>query len=67
MLDFATADAEARSIVDGLDDGCRDYEVVRRAIEEISEDWRAQPSVEEVARRVGLDADRLTRLFQRWA
>jgi AraC family transcriptional regulator, regulatory protein of adaptative response / methylated-DNA-[protein]-cysteine methyltransferase len=67
MLDLVTAEAQARPVGDGLADGCQDYDVVRRAIEEISEDWRAQPSVEEIARRVGLDADRLTRLFQRWA
>lgn len=67
MLDIAASSSSFHPVSDALDEGCRDYEVVRRAIAEISEDWRAQPSVDEIARRVGLDADRLTRLFQRWA
>ena len=44
-----------------------DYEVVRRAIAFISEDWRAQPEVEAVAAEVGIDARSLTALFRRWA
>ena len=44
-----------------------DYEVVRRAIEFISERWRDQPSLERVADAVGQKPLSLQRLFTRWA
>jgi AraC family transcriptional regulator of adaptative response/methylated-DNA-[protein]-cysteine methyltransferase len=44
-----------------------DYEVVRRAIEFISREWREQPSLEEIAEHVGLKPLALQRLFTRWA
>ena len=44
-----------------------DYAVVRRAIEYISERWRTQPEVEEIAHAVGVTPDELHHLFRRWA
>src|SRR6187401_709570 len=44
-----------------------DYAVVRRAIAYISEHWRAQPEVEQVAHAVGVTPDELHHLFRRWA
>jgi AraC family transcriptional regulator of adaptative response/methylated-DNA-[protein]-cysteine methyltransferase len=44
-----------------------DYEIVRRAIEFISEQWRDQPSLETIAEAVGLKPLALQRLFTRWA
>ena len=44
-----------------------DYEIVRRAIEFISESWREQPSLERIADEVGLQPLALQRLFTRWA
>ncbi len=44
-----------------------DYEVVRRAIEKISLDYRAQPSLEELAAEVGETPLGLQKLFTRWA
>src|SRR6186713_1048581 len=44
-----------------------DYAVVRRAIAYISERWRAQPEVEQVAHAVGVTPDELHHLFRRWA
>lgn len=44
-----------------------DYAIVRRAIEYISRDWRAQPSLEAIAHHVGLEPIALQRLFRRWA
>src|SRR5687768_8631275 len=44
-----------------------DYAVVRRAIAYISENWRAQPEVEQVAHAVGVTPDELHHLFRRWA
>jgi AraC family transcriptional regulator, regulatory protein of adaptative response / methylated-DNA-[protein]-cysteine methyltransferase len=44
-----------------------DYEVVRRAIEYISAEWRDQPSLERIAAEVGMKPLSLQRLFTRWA
>jgi AraC family transcriptional regulator, regulatory protein of adaptative response / methylated-DNA-[protein]-cysteine methyltransferase len=44
-----------------------DYEVVRRAIEKISLDYRDQPSLEELAAEVGETPLGLQKLFTRWA
>ena len=44
-----------------------DYEVVRRAIEKISLDYRDQPSLEELAEAVGETPGGLQKLFTRWA
>ena len=44
-----------------------DYAVVRRAIAYISERWRAQPEIEQIAHAVGVTPDELHHLFRRWA
>jgi AraC family transcriptional regulator of adaptative response/methylated-DNA-[protein]-cysteine methyltransferase len=44
-----------------------DYEVVRRAIEKISLDYRDQPSLETLAEAVGETPTGLQKLFTRWA
>ena len=44
-----------------------DYEIVRRAIEKISLDFRDQPSLEELAAEVGETPTGLQKLFTRWA
>ena len=44
-----------------------DYSVVRSAIEYLSQNWRDQPSLEEIAGVVGLQPLSLQRLFTRWA
>lgn len=44
-----------------------DYDVVRRAIEYIVDNWRDQPSLDDIARVVGLKPLALQRLFTRWA
>src|SRR4051794_14167096 len=44
-----------------------DYAVVRRAIAYISEHWRAQPEVEQIAHAVCVTPDELHHLFRRWA
>ena len=44
-----------------------DYDVVRRAIEYISEHWRAQPDTDAIARASGVTATELHHLFRRWA
>jgi AraC family transcriptional regulator of adaptative response/methylated-DNA-[protein]-cysteine methyltransferase len=44
-----------------------DYDVVRQAIGFISEQWRKQPDVEEVAHAVGVTPTELHHLFRRWS
>jgi AraC family transcriptional regulator, regulatory protein of adaptative response / methylated-DNA-[protein]-cysteine methyltransferase len=44
-----------------------DYAVVRRAIAFISEHWRAQPEIDEIAAAVGTTTADLHHLFRRWA
>src|SRR5258706_11433703 len=50
-----------------LEAGNDDYAIVRRAIAYISERWRAQPEVEQIAHAVGVTPDELHHLFRRWA
>lgn len=45
----------------------RDYDSVRRAIAYISQNWRAQPTVEAIAEAASLTPDELHHLFRRWA
>ncbi len=44
-----------------------DYERVRRIIAFISERWREQPSLEDIAEAVGLSTTHVHHLFRRWA
>lgn len=45
----------------------RDYDVVRKSLAFLTENWRDQPSLEDLAERSGLSAQHLQRLFTRWA
>ena len=47
--------------------GVSDYDLVRRAVAFISEHWRGQPEVEEIAEAVGVTPTELHHLFRRWA
>ena len=44
-----------------------DYEIVRRVIEHISQKWRDQPALNELARAVDMEPTALQKLFTRWA
>jgi AraC family transcriptional regulator, regulatory protein of adaptative response / methylated-DNA-[protein]-cysteine methyltransferase len=44
-----------------------DYAVVRRAIAFISEQWRSQPEIDEIAAAVGTTTADLHHVFRRWA
>ncbi len=44
-----------------------DYAIVRRTLEFITENWRDQPGLEEIAAGTGLSAMHLQRVFHRWA
>lgn len=44
-----------------------DYDIVRRAIAHIHENWRAQPEIDTIAEAAGISASDLHHLFRRWA
>jgi AraC family transcriptional regulator of adaptative response/methylated-DNA-[protein]-cysteine methyltransferase len=48
-------------------DDFSDYRHVRRAIAFISESWRDQPPLDDIAAHVGLSASHLQHVFTRWA
>lgn len=45
----------------------RDYDLVRRNLDYLRENWRDQPSLEDLARQNDISAAHLQRLFMRWA
>ena len=47
--------------------GARDYETVRRTLRAITERWRDQPALEDLAREAGVQPIQLQRVFSRWA
>lgn len=55
------------SIQDPFAEAARDYDLVRQTLSFIRENWREQPSLEDLARQRGISADHLQRLFMRWA
>src|ERR1700741_3473084 len=44
-----------------------DYDIVRRAIGFISQEWRKQPEIESIAHAVGVTPTELHHLFRRWS
>ncbi len=50
-----------------LQSAATDYDVVRRAVQFISEHWRQQPEIEAIAHAVGTTATELHHLFRRWS
>jgi AraC family transcriptional regulator of adaptative response/methylated-DNA-[protein]-cysteine methyltransferase len=50
-----------------MEQNLQDYARVRHVIEHLTENWRAQPSLEDLATPLGLSAEELQRLFTRWA
>ncbi len=53
--------------VTDFDPNHSDYEVVRQTIELITEDWQEQPSLDELGKAVGINPNRLQKVFTRWA
>lgn len=45
----------------------RDYDTVRKSLAFLTENWREQPSLENLAERSGVSPHHLQRLFTRWA
>ncbi|HMB46969.1 MAG TPA: helix-turn-helix domain-containing protein, partial [Afifellaceae bacterium] len=48
-------------------DNADDYASVRKVLSFLTENWREQPSLEEIARQAGMEPTRLHKLFTRWA
>ena len=48
-------------------DPAGDYDIVRRAIGHIRENWREQPAIETIAEAAGVTPTELHHLFRRWA
>src|SRR5258705_10943722 len=48
-------------------DAAADYDIVRRAIGHIRENWREQPEIETIADAAGVTPTELHHLFRRWA
>ena len=44
-----------------------DYDRVRKAIAFISQEWRRQPNLDEIAEAVGISASHLHAVFRRWS
>ncbi|MBB98889.1 MAG: 6-O-methylguanine DNA methyltransferase [Rhodobacteraceae bacterium] len=49
------------------DQSLDDYDVVRRTLQAITERWREQPQLEELATEAGVQPIQLQRVFSRWA
>jgi AraC family transcriptional regulator of adaptative response/methylated-DNA-[protein]-cysteine methyltransferase len=67
MLDTLNRIAIDPDAFETADNPASDYERVRRIIAYISERWREQPSLEDVAEAVGLSTTHVHHLFRRWA
>lgn len=50
-----------------MEQTAKDYETVRRTLSFISENWREQPTLEQLGEQAGLSPEHLQRLFTRWA
>src|SRR4029453_5588731 len=53
--------------IETLSTPARDYEVVKKTLAFIHENWREQPSLEAIAEQAQLSPTHLQRLFTRWA
>ena len=67
MMEAAMLSPDRVPDLSPLADAAADYDIVRRAIAHIRENWREQPDVETVAESVGVTPTELHHLFRRWA
>lgn len=61
------SDAIPAGALSELPDPAGDYERVRAALAFMTERWRSQPSLEEIAARVGVSPSHFHHIFRRWA
>lgn len=64
MLNLATASKDHMAVP--LTKSSKDYDVVRRAIAYLSEQWTEQPDLDDLADHLGLSAAHCQKLFKRW-
>lgn len=64
MLNLATATDDYKAVP--VTKGAKDYDVVRRAIAYLSEQWTEQPELDDLADHLGLSAAHCQKLFKRW-
>ena len=57
---------DVRPIAPPPENRARDYDLVRRAIAFLSENWDQHPDLERLARHLGLSPARCQKLFKRW-
>ncbi|MES0884753.1 bifunctional helix-turn-helix domain-containing protein/methylated-DNA--[protein]-cysteine S-methyltransferase [Roseibium sp. SCP14] len=65
-LDLSAIASEPKPISVG-EEASENYAVVRQTLKRITEDWRDQPTLEELAKEVDLQPIQLQRVFSRWA
>lgn len=65
-LDLTSLTSEPTPISIG-EEAAQHYDVVRRTLKRITEDWREQPTLDQLAREAGLQPIQLQRVFSRWA
>lgn len=65
-LDLTSLTSDPTPICVGAE-AAEHYEIVRRTLKRITEDWREQPSLEQLAGEAGLQPIQLQRVFSRWA
>src|SRR6266446_9024730 len=67
MMEAAMLSPDRVPDLSPLADAAADYDIVRRAIAHIRENWREQPDIETIAESVGVTPTELHHLFRRWA
>ncbi|MGQ8475485.1 AraC family transcriptional regulator, partial [Klebsiella pneumoniae] len=60
-------DAVPAGALPDMPDPAGDYDRVRAALAFMTERWRSQPSLEEIAARVGVSPSHFHHIFRRWA
>src|SRR5256886_6716228 len=67
MMEAAMLSPDRVPDLSPLADAAADYDIVRRAIAHIRENWHEQPDIETIAESVGVTPTELHHLFRRWA
>src|SRR5436853_5146953 len=67
MMEAAMLSPDRVPDLSPLADAAADYDIVRRAIAHIRENWREQPDIETIGESVGVTPTELHHLFRRWA
>jgi AraC family transcriptional regulator of adaptative response/methylated-DNA-[protein]-cysteine methyltransferase len=66
MMETTMLSPDRLSDLAPLEIAAADYDAVRRAVGHISENWRKQPAIDDIAQAVGISPTELHHLFRRW-